>query len=76
MNTDYLPGSFGGDPDRIADEMKLECKICWYVYDPVIGDDYCAGATGHDRSGRCPTTGPARNVDGRKHDFMVLDEAS
>ncbi len=25
--------------NRLADDTKLECKICWYVYDPEIGDD-------------------------------------
>ena len=24
---------------RLADDTKLECRICWYVYDPAIGDD-------------------------------------
>lgn len=23
---------------RLADDSKLECRICWYVYDPVAGD--------------------------------------
>ena len=30
--------SFLGDVSRIADDSRLECKICWYVYDPAIGD--------------------------------------
>jgi len=24
--------------DRINDGSKLECRICWYVYDPAQGD--------------------------------------
>jgi len=24
---------------RLADETRLECRICWYVYDPACGDD-------------------------------------
>ncbi len=24
--------------DRLSDTSKLECKICWYVYDPAEGD--------------------------------------
>lgn len=23
---------------RIADDTRLECRICWYVYDPADGD--------------------------------------
>jgi len=23
---------------RLADDTKLECKICWYIYDPAVGD--------------------------------------
>jgi len=23
---------------RIGDETRLECRICWYVYDPAEGD--------------------------------------
>lgn len=23
---------------RLSDDSKLECRICWYVYDPVAGD--------------------------------------
>jgi len=25
---------------RLADHTKLECRICWGVYDPAEGDDY------------------------------------
>ena len=25
-------------PTRIDDTTKMECKICWYVYDPEQGD--------------------------------------
>jgi len=23
---------------RLADKTRLECRICWYVYDPAEGD--------------------------------------
>ncbi len=23
---------------RLADHTRLECRICWYVYDPAAGD--------------------------------------
>jgi len=31
-------GSYLGDASKLAPETKLECKICWYVYDPAEGD--------------------------------------
>lgn len=24
--------------ERLEDETRLECRICWYVYDPAEGD--------------------------------------
>jgi rubredoxin len=30
----------GGDNlSRLRDESRLECRICWYIYDPVEGDE-------------------------------------
>jgi len=31
-------GSFLGDRSRIAPDARLECGICWWVYDPAAGD--------------------------------------
>ena len=31
-------GSYGGHAARISDQAVMECKICWSVYDPAIGD--------------------------------------
>ena len=25
---------------RLAEDTKLECRICWRVYDPAEGDEY------------------------------------
>ena len=33
-------GSYGGDAKRLQDDLILECKICWYRYEPEQGDDY------------------------------------
>ena len=40
MSSEVIPGSFGGDLSKLEDNSRLECKICWYVYDPAEGDDY------------------------------------
>jgi len=31
-------GSYLGDRSRIDPTTRLECKVCWYVYDPARGD--------------------------------------
>jgi rubredoxin len=23
---------------RLADDTSMECRICWYLYDPAVGD--------------------------------------
>lgn len=32
-------GSFLGDARRIDSSTRLECGVCWWVYDPAKGDD-------------------------------------
>ncbi len=32
-------GAWSGSERQIADDAKMECKICWHVYDPAEGDD-------------------------------------
>lgn len=34
MSGDAVMDSFA----RLADDGKLECRICWHVYDPAEGD--------------------------------------
>lgn len=31
-------GSYLGDRSRIGADARMECKICWHVYDPAVGD--------------------------------------
>ncbi|MBN0986012.1 rubredoxin [Amphritea pacifica] len=65
-------GSYLGQNDQLSDATSLECKICWYVYDPGNGDDIWQIAPGTPFSQlpehwRCPI------CDGDKNQFMVLD---
>ncbi len=65
-------GSYLGDANRIADDVCLECKICWYVYDPAKGDKVWQVAAGTPFSQlpdywRCP------ECDGERDQFMVVD---
>lgn len=73
LNT--FEGSYLGHADRIADNARLECKICWHVYDPAVGDDYWQVPAGTPFSAlpdhwRCP------ECDGDKHQFMLLHESA
>jgi len=66
-------GSFLGDVERIRPEARLECKVCWHVYDPAEGDPILQVAPGTPFADlpaylRCP------NCDGERSQFMVLDD--
>jgi rubredoxin len=75
VNDAFFGGSYGGDDSKIDDETCLECKICWYVYDPKRGDDYWQIAPGTPFS-QLPDHWSCPNCDGRKEEFMVVREAS
>ena len=71
MSGPRFEGSFLGDATRIADDARMECKICWHVYDPGAGDPVWQippgtpfAALPHDW--RCP------ECDGERQQFMVL----
>ncbi|MCA0327651.1 MAG: rubredoxin [Proteobacteria bacterium] len=36
---DTFEGSYLGDKAALRPGSRLECKICWWVYDPAEGDD-------------------------------------
>jgi rubredoxin len=63
-------GSYLGDAVRIGADTRMECKICWYVYDPREGDDTWQippGTAFADLSEhwRCP------RCDGERDQFMA-----
>jgi rubredoxin len=64
-------GSYLGDGARIADAARLECGICWWVYDPAQGDPAWQVPPGTPFSAlpehwHCPA------CDAEKHKFMVV----
>jgi [NiFe] hydrogenase assembly HybE family chaperone len=68
-------GSYMGDGSRIADDSRLECGICWWVYDPALGDDETQTPPGTpflllNDTWTCP------NCAADKSKFMVLDMAA
>lgn len=75
MSVEWFEGSFKGTPGSIADDTSLECKICWYIYDPAVGDDVRQVRPGTPFTAlpadwRCP------QCDGAREGFLVLSDAS
>jgi rubredoxin len=57
----------------LAEDGRLECRICWYVYDPEEGDDLEQVAPGTPFAAlpdhwRCP------QCDAEKDMFLPIDE--
>lgn len=64
-------GSYLGNDARLAPDTKLECGICWHVYDPAAGDPVWQILPGTPFAAlpehwRCP------ECDAAKTQFMVL----
>ena len=55
-----------GDAAEIGAGTRLECKICWYVYDPARGRRRLADSAGHAVRASCRRTGPARTARRRR----------
>ena len=68
----FSGGSFGGDTSKLEDSSILECKICWWQYDPAEGDEYWQIAPGTPFA-QLPDHWSCPNCDGRRQDFMVVD---
>lgn len=73
MNAAFLPGSYGGDPGKLGDDTRLECKICWYVYDPKAGDAYWQVPPGTPFS-QLPDHWTCPECDGQRDGFMVVED--
>lgn len=73
MSDGFFAGSYGGDETKITAQSRLECTICWYVYDPAQGDDYWQIPAGTPFS-KLPEHWTCPNCDGAKSGFMVLAE--
>lgn len=64
-------GSYLGDAARVPDDARLECGICWWVYDPVLGDPVGGVPPGTPFS-RLPSHWHCPECDGLREKFMVL----
>lgn len=59
---------------RITDSTRLECRICWHVYDPTLGDEVAQIPPGTPFSmlpphWRCP------QCDAEKDKFLPMQSA-
>jgi rubredoxin len=71
MDDHFFKGSYGGDAERIKPDAKMECKICWEVYDPEVGDPYWQIPAGTPFAD-LPDHWSCPNCEGKKKDFMVV----
>ncbi|MCI4663043.1 MAG: rubredoxin [Neomegalonema sp.] len=71
MSDHFFAGTYGGDNSKIAPSARLECKICWHVYDPAVGDDFWQIPPG-TAFADLPDHWSCPNCDGRREDFMVM----
>jgi [NiFe] hydrogenase assembly HybE family chaperone len=67
-------GSYLGDGSRIADDTRLECGVCWWVYDPALGDEDRQIPPGTPFR-LLPDTWSCPNCATEKYKFLVLGAA-
>jgi len=66
-------GSYLGDDTRIDAATRLECKICWYVYDPALGDPVWQIPPGTPFTD-LPEHWACPNCAGERRQFMVIHD--
>lgn len=74
MTTNVMPtfeGSYLGDRTRIAADAQMECKICWYRYDPAEGDPVWQVAPGTPFA-ELPAHWTCPQCEGAAEQFMVV----
>ena len=73
MRVEFFAGSYDGDGSKLADNTRLECKICWYVYDPAVGDEVWQVAPATPFAA-LPEHWTCPECDSEKDGFMVLED--
>lgn len=64
---------FEGSFLDVAPQDRLECGICWWVYDPAVGDDSRGILPGTPFT-ELPDDWCCPGCDAPRHKFMVLGE--
>jgi len=73
MTGRFFGNSAANGGSRLSADSKLECKICWHVYDPAEGDvasQIPAGTAFTD----LPTYWTCPECGSDKTNFLVLDD--
>ena len=63
-----------GDAGRITPATRLECKVCWYIYDPAEGDVVWQIPPGTPLHA-LPPHWTCPNCSATKDQFLVLPDA-
>ena len=71
MRGQQFEGSYLGDRSRLPADARLECKICWWVYDPSEGDAQWQIDPGTPFAA-LPTHWRCPQCDGAADQFMVV----
>jgi rubredoxin len=71
----FFSGTYGGDNQKIRRTDRLECKICWTMYDPAVGDPVWQIPAGTPFA-ELPDHWSCPTCDGAKADFMVIQDTS
>jgi rubredoxin len=66
-------GSFLGDSGKIGPATRLECKVCWHVYDPAEGDPLNQVPPGTPFA-ELPSHWLCPHCENEKAQFMVLPD--
>jgi rubredoxin len=66
-------GNDGGAGGRIGPATRLECKVCWHVYDPAQGDEVWQIPAGTAWS-ELPSHWSCPNCAATKDDFLALPD--
>ncbi|WP_303787223.1 rubredoxin [Azovibrio restrictus] len=64
-------GSYAGNAARLAPDDRLECGICWWIYDPAEGDELGGIAPGTPFA-HLPAHWVCPQCEAPRHKFMVL----
>jgi len=70
----FFAGAYGGDVGALPDDARLECRICWHVYDPAEGDAYWQIPPGTPFS-QLPDHWTCPNCDSPRDGFLLVEES-
>ena len=74
MSGHFFAGAYGGDVAGLPDDARMECRICWHVYDPIDGDEVRQIRPGTPFS-QLPDDWRCPQCDAERDGFLVLDDA-